>query len=131
MFLGGANYFVSFIDDYSRRCWVYPVKRKADVFLAFKFYKAQVELESGEKIKCSRIDNRGEYTSNEFDEFCKQEGIKKQLATIYTPLQYGVAKFMNKILLERTRETMGAVRLHKKSGQKQSILHVMWSIELH
>jgi hypothetical protein len=29
--LGGARYFVSFIDDFSRRCWVYPIKRKADV----------------------------------------------------------------------------------------------------
>ena len=28
----GARYFVSFIDDYSRRCWVYPIKRKVDVF---------------------------------------------------------------------------------------------------
>ncbi|KAE8686785.1 cytochrome c bioproteinsis protein CCS1 [Hibiscus syriacus] len=28
--LGRAKYFVSFIDDYSRRCWVYPIKKKAD-----------------------------------------------------------------------------------------------------
>ncbi|KAL5772607.1 hypothetical protein ACOSQ2_012531 [Xanthoceras sorbifolium] len=64
--LGGANYFVSFIDDYSRRCWVYPIKKKADVFSVFKIFKARVELESGKKIKCLRTDNGGEYTSNEF-----------------------------------------------------------------
>ncbi|PON44435.1 Ribonuclease H-like domain containing protein, partial [Parasponia andersonii] len=31
MSLEGARYFVSFIDDHSRRCWMYLVKRKADV----------------------------------------------------------------------------------------------------
>ncbi|KAE8733847.1 hypothetical protein F3Y22_tig00000916pilonHSYRG00052 [Hibiscus syriacus] len=68
--LGGAKYFVSFIDDYSRRCWVYPIKKKSDVFSTFKNFKAQVELDSGNKIKCFRIDNGGEYTSEEFDDFC-------------------------------------------------------------
>ena len=38
--LGGANYFVSFIDDFSRRSWVYPIKRKSDVFSVFKRFKA-------------------------------------------------------------------------------------------
>ncbi|KAL4361851.1 hypothetical protein GQ457_04G011270 [Hibiscus cannabinus] len=69
--LGGAKYFVSFIDDYSRRCWVYPIKKKADVFSTFKVFKARVELDSGNKIKCFRSDNGGEYTSDEFDDFCK------------------------------------------------------------
>ncbi|PWA57616.1 Gag-Pol [Artemisia annua] len=55
--LGGANYFVSFIDDYSRRCWVYPIKKKSDVFEVFKVYKARVELDSGKKIKCLRTNN--------------------------------------------------------------------------
>ncbi|XP_052200838.1 uncharacterized mitochondrial protein AtMg00300-like [Diospyros lotus] len=48
--LGGAKYFVSFIDDYFRRCWVYPIKRKAYVFPVFKVYKARMELESRKKI---------------------------------------------------------------------------------
>ena len=48
---------------------MYPIKKKSDVFSVFKEYKAQVELESGKKIKCLRTDNGGEYTDGE------QEGI--------------------------------------------------------
>ena len=55
--LGGTRYFMSLIDDYSRRLWVYPIKKKSDVFLVFKVFKAQIELETGKKIKCLRKDN--------------------------------------------------------------------------
>ena len=60
-----------FIDDYSRRCWVYPIKKKSDVFLVFKEYKARVELESSKKIKLLRTDNGREYKDGEFLAFCK------------------------------------------------------------
>jgi len=76
MSLGGAKYFVSSIDDYSRRIWVYPIKKKLDVFLAFKEFKARVELEFGKRIKCLRTDNGGEYIDADFLAFCKQEGIQ-------------------------------------------------------
>ncbi|GJU15292.1 retrovirus-related pol polyprotein from transposon TNT 1-94 [Tanacetum coccineum] len=99
--LGGAKYFVLFIDDYSWRCWVYPIKKKSDVFEVLKVYKAQVELDSGKKIKCLRTDNGGEYTSDEFDTFCRQEGIKRQFTTTYNPQQNGVAERMNRTLLRR------------------------------
>ncbi|GAA0153968.1 hypothetical protein LIER_12079 [Lithospermum erythrorhizon] len=113
MSLGGAKYFVSFIDDFSKRCWVYPIKRKADVFETFKAFKVRLELESGKKIKCLRIDNGGEYTSNEIVEFCKYACIKRQFTTAYTPQQNGVAEWMNKTLLERTRAILRATCLGK------------------
>lgn len=111
--LGGAKYFVSFIDDYSRRCWVYPIKKKSDVFEVFKVYKARVELDSGMKIKCLRTDNGGEYTGDEFDLFCRQEGIKRQFTTAYTPQQNGVAERMNRTLLERARAMLATASLEK------------------
>nr|GEW08436.1 hypothetical protein [Tanacetum cinerariifolium] len=39
-------------------CWVYPIKKKSDVFEVFKVYKAWVELDFGKTIKCLRTDNR-------------------------------------------------------------------------
>ncbi|GKF48841.1 gag-pol polyprotein [Tanacetum coccineum] len=116
--LGGAKYFVSFIDDYSRRCRVYLIKKKSDVFEVFKVYKARVELDSGKKIKCLRTDNGGEYTGNEFDTFCRQEEIKRQFTTVYTPQPYGVAERMNKTLLERARAMLATASLGKSFWAK-------------
>ncbi|KAH9685484.1 hypothetical protein KPL70_013981 [Citrus sinensis] len=101
--MGGAKYMVTFIDDYSRRCWVYLIKKKSYVFPMFKEYKARVELESGKKIKCLRTDNGGEYTDGEFLAFCKQEGIQRQFTVAYTPQQNRVAERMNRTLTERIR----------------------------
>ncbi|KAE8722570.1 Peptidyl-prolyl cis-trans isomerase FKBP62 [Hibiscus syriacus] len=108
-----AKYFVSFIDDYSRRCWVHPIKKKSDVFSTFKNFKARVELDSGNKIKCFRIDNGGEYTSEEFDDFCRKKGIKRQFTVANTPQQNGVAERMNRTLLERTRAMLWDASLEK------------------
>ena len=41
--IGGAYYFVSFVDDYSRKVWVYVMKAKSEVFEKFKVWLALVE----------------------------------------------------------------------------------------
>ena len=51
-----------------------------------------VENETGLPIKCLRTDRGGEFTSLEFNKFCEQNGIKRQLTTAYTPQQNGVAE---------------------------------------
>ncbi|KAL5852379.1 hypothetical protein ACOSQ3_007497 [Xanthoceras sorbifolium] len=101
--LGGAKYMVTFIYDYSRRCWVYPIKRKSDVLAVFKAFKARIELDSEKRIKCLRTDNGREYTDGEFLAFCKHEGIDRQFTVTYTPQQNGVAERMNRTLAERIR----------------------------
>ncbi|KAE8680428.1 putative Double Clp-N motif-containing P-loop nucleoside triphosphate hydrolases superfamily protein [Hibiscus syriacus] len=111
--LSGEKYFVSFIDDYSRRCWVHPIKKKSDVFSTFKNFKARMELDSGNKIKCFRTDNGGEYISEEFDDFCRKEGIKRQFTVANTPQQNGVAERMNRTLLEITRAMLRDAGLEK------------------
>ena len=42
------------------------------------------ENELGMKIKCLRLDNGGEFTSNEFNEFYKGHGIKRKFSTTKT-----------------------------------------------
>ena len=43
----GALYFVSFIDDYSRKVWVFLLKTKDKVLEVFKHFQAMVEREIG------------------------------------------------------------------------------------
>ena len=40
---GGSRYVLTFIDDYSRFCWVYFLKLKYEVFEQLKIWKAHVE----------------------------------------------------------------------------------------
>jgi hypothetical protein len=89
--ISGYVYYVSFIDDYSRKTWVYFSKSKDEVFDKFKEFKSLIKNLSKRKIKILRSDNGGEYTSKEFVNFCEDVEIKRELTTPYNPQQNGVA----------------------------------------
>ena len=59
--IGGNYYFMTFIDDYSKRCWVYTMKHKEEVLELFVEWKKNLEKSTGRKIKVLRSDNGGEY----------------------------------------------------------------------
>ena len=73
--LGGYLYYVFFIDDLSRNTWLYLLKKKLQVFIKFKEYKALVENQTGKKIKVLRTNNGGEFYEKEFEKFYKDCGI--------------------------------------------------------
>ena len=86
------RYLINFIDDYSRKTWVYFLSDKFEAFDVFKKFKALVEKETGNSICCLRTDRGGEFTLLEFNQFCSTNGITRQLTTSYTPQQNGVAE---------------------------------------
>ena len=67
--LSGQEYYVTFIDDFFRKIWIYFLKTKGEVFAWFKEFKALVENQTRKKIKVPRSDRGGEFTSNEFRDF--------------------------------------------------------------
>ena len=81
------KYFLTFIDEYFRRTWVYFLKLKSEVFNIFLAYKALVEKQSGHQIIELRSDNGGEYVNNKFTTFCTEKGIQQQHTVPYTPQQ--------------------------------------------
>jgi hypothetical protein len=52
---GGKRYFMTFIDDCTRFCYMYLLKSKDEALLYFKTYKAEVENQLERKIKRLRL----------------------------------------------------------------------------
>ena len=69
--LGGALYFVSLIDDSTRKVWAYPIRTKDQVFSIFSDWLTMVENQTGRKLKCLRTDNGGEFKTYEFVKSCR------------------------------------------------------------
>jgi transposase InsO family protein len=110
---GGKKYFILFIDDYSRKTWIYFLQEKSEALSVFKSFKVLVENESGRTIKTLRTDRGGEYCSTEFIEFCDNHGIRKELTSAYTPQQNGVSKRKNRTILNMLRSMLAKGRLPK------------------
>ena len=79
------QFFILFFDDYSRMMTVMYLREKYEAFQKFKWYLARVEKETRKKLKCLRSDRGGEFISNEFNKFCIERGIKRQVSALGTP----------------------------------------------
>ncbi|MCO5553040.1 hypothetical protein L7F22_006560 [Adiantum nelumboides] len=112
--VGNSLYFVTFIDDFSRFCWVYPLKERSDVFAVFQHYVSMVENETGCKVQTLRTDRGGEYMSDAFKDFLGKKGIKHQCTMPYTPQQNGVAERKNRSLMQMARCMLKAKSLPHK-----------------
>jgi hypothetical protein len=82
---GGKRYFITFIDDCTRFCYMYLMKTKDEALHYFKTYKAEVETQIEKKIKHLWSDRVGEYFSNEFSEFCVVHEIIHERMPLYSP----------------------------------------------
>jgi transposase InsO family protein len=98
--ISGCKYFLTFIDDFSRRTWVYFLKLKSEVFDEFLAYKALVEKQFGHQIQKLRADNGGKYVNNNFTSYCTTQGIQMQHVVPYTLQQNGVVERKNCTLKE-------------------------------
>ena len=83
--LGGTSYFISIIDNFSRKVWVYVLKTKDQALQAFKNWKTLIENQTNKKVKKLRTNNGWEFCSDQFTRYCQEHGIARHLTVRGTP----------------------------------------------
>ncbi|CAJ2637857.1 unnamed protein product [Trifolium pratense] len=103
---GGSKYYVSFIDDHTRYCWVYLMKNRSEFFSIYHMFRAMVKTQHNATIKCFRSDLGGEYTSNKFSELLAYDGTIHQTSCTDTPQQNGIAERKHRHIVETARSLL-------------------------
>ena len=109
----GHKYFITYIDGYTKACWVHLMLNKSDQFSCFKQFQVCAERQAGTKITQFHSDNGGEYTSNDFKNYLAQQGIKQTFTATSSPFQNGTAERKNRTLIELTKATLFQFNLNE------------------
>ena len=115
---GGTKYFVTFIDDFSKKMWVYILKSKDQLLNKLEEWKAMVKIQTSHKVKILRLDNGGEYILKAFDAFLSKHSIVRQTSAPYTPQQNGVAERANRTIVKMARCMLYAQGLRREVWAK-------------
>ena len=107
---GGAKYILKFVDDKSRLIAVFMIKSKIEVTGKFKEFKTFFENQWGARLRCLCSGNGSEFVNKTMSGICQQNGIVHQRSVPYSPQQNGVAKRVNRTIMEKAQSM-----LHYKS----------------
>lgn len=116
--------------------WLYQddshqfLKKKSEVFECFKIYKELVENEIDLQIKFLRLDNGGEFTSKLFQQYCDENGIKRQFSIAWIPQQMELLKERIEPYRKWVEQCWRTQNWMKISRLKQLILQSSLSIEV-
>jgi len=97
----GFNYFITWIDDKSRKTFVDGIKLKSEVVGCLKTFVERAEIETGRCVISLRSDGGGEYIAGKLQQYLKSKGIRYEITTPDTPQHNGVAERMNQTLLDK------------------------------
>jgi len=93
------KYIITFIDDFSRKAWISPLKSKSDAKeVIINFIKLINNQNPNNKIKVFKSDNGKEYNNKRINNFCKRNGIKKVYSPPYNPQNNGIAERFNRTI---------------------------------
>ena len=76
---------LTIIDDFSRKVWVFFLKKKSDVLATFKEWKIMIEKQTRKHVKCLHTNNDFKNCYDEFNTLCKLKGIVRHHIVRHIP----------------------------------------------
>ena len=80
--MNGYRYYISFVDDFTRYSWIFPLTAKSEALKTFKHFKLLVEKQFSLPVKTLQSDMGGEFLA--FKTYLQQEGICFRHSCPYT-----------------------------------------------
>ncbi|GFX13389.1 retrovirus-related Pol polyprotein from transposon TNT 1-94 [Trichonephila clavipes] len=125
---GGNKYFLSIIDDYSRKVTVFPIRNKSDVFHTFIRFQKRAERFLSKKVIAVRTDGGLEFCNKDMDNFLTELGIKHEVTNSYTPEMNGVAERFNLTALDGIKTLLKSSEVpHKFWGEALLCFTYAWN----
>ena len=90
--IGGSQYFVIFVDDYSCYSWIFNMKHRSELLQVYSNFAKMVETQFSKRIKIFQFDNAFEYTQYAFQAILHSYGTIYQITCPGTFQQNGRAK---------------------------------------
>lgn len=112
--LGGASYFATFLDDYSKLSIVRPLAHKSDAVESIKEVFGMLENQTHKKVQRVRTDRGREFVNEKMDGYFRAKGIIHETTAPYNPQQNGAAERLNRTLVEKVRAMVQDSGLEKK-----------------
>ena len=99
----GNKYFVSFIDEATRKSWIYMMSTRDQVLDRYKEFSEMLLTQKNVKIKMLRCDGAGEYISDAFKQYLKEKGTIQEVTPPYTAQWNGIAERYNRTIMDKAR----------------------------
>ncbi|GFS63868.1 retrovirus-related Pol polyprotein from transposon TNT 1-94 [Trichonephila clavipes] len=127
---GGNKYFLSIIDDYSRKVTVFPIRNKSDVFHTFIRFQKRAERFLSKKVIAVRTDMWWTriLCNKDMDNFLTELGIKHEVKNSYTPEMNGVAERFSLTALDGIKTLLKSSEVpHKFWGEALLCFTYAWN----
>jgi len=111
--IDGMKYILTFIDEFSRKSWIYLLKEKSEKVSTILYFLKYIENHHGNKIKFFKSDNDRKYNNSKIKKYCRKLGIKKIFSTPFNPENNGIAERFNQTLMNSVKTLIYWSKLSK------------------